>query len=267
MKVKNKVIIVTGGGSGMGRELVLQLIQKEAKVAAVDIQAENLEETRSLAQATEGQLFTYVLDITDRAAVEALPEQVIEDLGALDGIINNAGIIQPFVDVKDLSMDQIEKVMKVNFYGSLYLIRAALPHLLQRPEAHILNVSSMGGFIPFPGQTIYGASKAAIKLLSEGLYAELKDSPVGVTVVHPGAVKTHISQNSGIEMEAGAEEESNVPMESASNAAAQMIEGMEKKRFRVLVGKDAKFLDLFYRFSPRRAVHFIVKKMGAFKKG
>lgn len=144
MKVQGKVVVVTGGGSGMGRALVLQLLGKGARVAAVDLNAASLQETARLAQAGE-RLSTHVLNITQREAVEALPAEVIARHGAVDGLINNAGIIQPFVRVNDLDYSAIERVMNVNFYGTLYMIKAFLPHFLQRPEAHIVNISSPSG--------------------------------------------------------------------------------------------------------------------------
>ncbi len=151
MNVLNKVMVVTGGGSGIGRELVLLLLAKGAKVAAVDINEAALAETVERAGSLQTQLSTHIVNITYKAAVSGLPEQVIAAHGAVDGIINNAGIIQPFVRVNDLGYDAIERVMNVNFYGMLYMTKAFLPHLLKRPEAHITNISSMGGFLPVPG--------------------------------------------------------------------------------------------------------------------
>lgn len=265
MKVQNKVIVVTGGGSGMGRELVLQLLKKGAKVAAADINEDSLKETAKLSNNSEN-LSIHIVNIADRSRVEAFPEQVISKHGTVDGIINNAGIIQPFVDVNDLDYETIERIMNINFYGTLYMTKSFLPYLLQRSEAHITNISSMGGFIPFPGQTFYGASKAAVKIFTEGLYAELKDTSVGVTVIHPGAINTNITQNSGVEMRSSASSEEQAKRTLPADKAAEIIIGaIEKNKFRATVGKDARFLDLFYRFSPQRAVNFIVKKMGDLK--
>ncbi|MEH0156385.1 SDR family NAD(P)-dependent oxidoreductase [Limibacter armeniacum] len=267
MKVKDKVIVVTGGGSGMGRELTLQLLNKGAKVATADINESGLEETKQLAGELAKNLSIHVLDITDKAKVEAFPQVVIEEHGVVDGIINNAGIIQPFIDVKDLDYERIERIMNINFYGALYMVKSFLPHLLERPEGHIANVSSMGGFIPFPGQTFYGASKAAVKLLTEGLYAELKDTQVHVTVIHPGAVNTNITTNSGVEMRGnGDAAEQAAKTLSPQKAAEIMIDAIEQNKYRVMVGKDARFLDFFYRFNPEKAVKFIVKQMGALAK-
>jgi len=145
MKVQNKVIVVTGGGSGMGRELVLNLLAKGARVAAVDVNEATLRETAQLSENNNVRLSLHIVNITDKDAVASLPEQVISKHGTVDGLINNAGIIQPFVRVNELDYAAIERVMNVNFYGTLYMTKAFLPHLLTRPEAHIVNVSSMGG--------------------------------------------------------------------------------------------------------------------------
>ena len=207
MNVQNKVFLVTGGANGMGRELVLSLLSKGARVAAVDIDETALQETIDLSGSQRDRLSTHIVDITNRDAVAALPEQIIAEHGAIDGIINNAGIIQPFIRVKDLDYAAIERVMRINFYGTLYMTKEFLPHLLKRPAAHIINISSMGGFLPVPGQTIYGASKAAVKLFTEGLHSELLDTNVNVTIVFPGAIGTNIAKNSGVEQSLNPESE------------------------------------------------------------
>jgi len=264
MKVKNKVVLVTGGGNGMGRELVLNLLSKGASVAAVDINETALQETVELAGDKQDNLSTHIVNITNRAVVAALPEQVIAKHRAIDGIINNAGIIQPFERIKDLDYAVIERVMNVNFYGTLYMTKEFLPHLLKRPEAHITNISSMGGFLPVPGQSVYGASKAAVKLFTEGLRSELLNTNVRVTVVFPGAIGTNIIANSGVERTPNAESgDSQGPIKplAPSKAAQIIIDGIEKDRYRVLVGTDSRFMDLIYRISPKRAANFIFKQM------
>jgi Short-chain dehydrogenases of various substrate specificities len=267
MKVKDKVILVTGGGNGMGRELVLNLLTKGAKVIAVDINETALKETTELAGKSPTLLTTYVCNITDRAAVEQLYKDVVAAYGGIDGIINNAGIIQPFVRLNDLSLEAIERVINVNFYGTLYMTKTFLPHLLTRPEAHVANVSSMGGFLPVPGQTIYGATKAAVKLMTEGLGAELKDTNVKVTVVFPGAIRTNITENSGIKQNpASGAENSAYKILSPSDAANIIIDAIERDLPRVFVGKDSKFMDLIYRLNPKFATNFIGGKMKALLK-
>ena len=263
MKVANKVIVVTGAGSGMGRELVLALLRKGARIAAVDLNEETLEETIALAGQNGDKVSSHMVNVSDRQAVEALPSAVIAAHGAVDGIINNAGIIQPFVRLNDLQYDAIERVLNVNLYGVIYMTKAFLPHLLTRPAAHIVNVSSMGGFFPVPGQSLYGASKAGVKLLTEGLYAELLETNVRVTIVFPGAIATNITQNSGVAIErpAADDAEQSFPMTSAEDAAEIIIDGMERDRFQVYVGRDAKMMNLFYRFNPKRATQFMYSRM------
>ena len=251
----------------MGRELTLQLLQKQANVVGIDINPNGLAETQKIAGVGDDRFKGFAMDITDKTKVDALPEAVIQHFGSVDGIINNAGIIQKFIAVNDLSVGDINKVMNVNFYGTLYMVKAFLPLFLQRPEAHIVNISSMGGFIPFPSQTIYGASKAAVKILTEGLYAELRDTNVKVTVVHPGAVTTNITENSGLgKPKVDTSDSKHIDATAkmalpASKAATSIIRAMEKNKFRVTVGKDATILDILYRLNPRFATGFIGKMM------
>jgi NAD(P)-dependent dehydrogenase (short-subunit alcohol dehydrogenase family) len=262
MKIANKVLVVTGAGSGIGREVVLEALRREARVAACDINEDSLAETRAAA-AAGGQLSTHVVNVADRAAVEALPAAVSQHHGALDGIVHCAGIIQPFVRLKDLDYAAIDRVFAVNWLGTLYLTKTLLPMLLARPEGHIVNVSSMGGFLPVPGQTVYGASKAAVKLLTEGLHSECEGTSVRVTVVFPGAVATNITANSGVEIPvAGADAEKMARRVTPADKAARVIlDGMERDAYRVLVGGDAKLMDRLYRLNPRRAAGFIARQM------
>lgn len=263
MQVSNKIIVVTGAGSGIGRELTLQLLQKNAKVVGVDIHPNSLLETQKIAGVGDDKFIGIALDITDKAKVDALPMEVIKHFGSVDGIINNAGIIQKFINVNDLPIEDIQRVMNVNFYGMLYLTKAFLPYFLNRPEAHIVNISSMGGFIPFPSQTIYGAAKAAVKIFTEGLYVELKDTNVKVTVIHPGAIATNITENSGLgkpKVDASQAQKGSFAL-PAPKAAEVIIRAMEKDKYRATVGKDAAFLDLLYRLNPKFATNFIGKMM------
>jgi short-subunit dehydrogenase len=262
MKIKNKVFVVTGGGKGIGRELVLNLLSKGASVAVVDNNETFLEETVRLSSEQKSNLTTHLVDISDKGAVEALPDQIIAQQGVVDGLINDAGIIQPFIKVGDLDYDAIRRVMDVNFYGTLYMTKAFLPHLLTRPEAHIVNISSMGGFLPVPGQTIYGASKAAVKLFTEGLSSELSNTIVRVTAVFPGAVDTNIAANSGVESSLQMENEQETIKILAPQRAAQIIiDAIEQNRDRVFVGSDSKFMDFIYRLNPHRAAKLIYTQM------
>jgi NAD(P)-dependent dehydrogenase (short-subunit alcohol dehydrogenase family) len=262
VKAAGKVLVVSGAGSGIGREVALEALRRGARVAAIDVNAATLAETASLAAAGD-RLSTHVLNVADRDAVEALPAGVIGHHGSVDGLIHCAGIIQPFVRLKDLDYDAIERVFAVNWLGTLYLTKTFLPLLLERPEGHIVNVSSMGGFLPVPGQTVYGASKAAVKLLTEGLHSECAGTNVHVTVVFPGAVGTNITKNSGVDIPvSGADAEKMARRVLPADRAARLIlDGMEKDAYRVMVGSDAKLMDRLYRLDPRRAASFIARQM------
>lgn len=262
MRVADKTLIVTGGGDGIGRQVVLELLRRDARVAAVDIRPDSLEETVSLAGATP-RLATFVVDITDRDATRALPEQVVGSLGPLDGLVNVAGIIQPFVPLIDLDFDAMERVIDVNLWGTINMVKAALPHLVDRPDAHIANVSSMGAFLPVPGQTLYGASKAAVKLLTEALWSELRDTDVGVTVIMPGAVSTHITANSGVTMTVSPQriEDSRLPLTTPESAAATIVDGIECDKLHVYVGRDSRLMGLLVRLAPKQATRLIRRQM------
>jgi NAD(P)-dependent dehydrogenase (short-subunit alcohol dehydrogenase family) len=262
MKVQGKVVVVTGAGSGMGRELTLELIKRGALVAAIDLREETLEETKRLALAAGGKVETFVLDVSDDAKVNALPTQVEAKLGSADALINNAGIIQPFVMIKDLTVEAAAKVMNVNFHGPLMLTKAFLPGLLNKPAAHILNVSSMGAYAPVPGQSVYGASKAAIKLFTEGLRSELLTTNIGVTIVFPGAIATNITANSGIEIPAGASSDTaKFKTTDAAFAAKLMVDAIENNKPRLCIGQDAKMMDIMSRINPVWAAGVIYKQM------
>jgi short-subunit dehydrogenase len=261
MNLHGKVVVLTGAGSGMGRELALQLLDKGALVAGVDLRSESLAETKRLALSrNQGSFVGFALDITDHEAVLQLPTKVESALGPADLLINNAGIIQPFLKVSALNEKDIERVMAVNFSAPLNLIKVFLPILMARSEAHILNVASMGAYAPVPGQSVYGASKAAIGLLSEGLRLELLDTRVGVTVIYPGAVSTNIAANSGlaqVEGEAGKKFKTTSPLV----AAQTMIQAIEKNKPRAFIGSDAKLMNRLSRISPSIAGNLIYKQM------
>lgn len=262
MEIAGKVFVVTGGGNGIGREVVLALLAQGAKVAAVDLSEAGLTETASLAAAGD-RLSTHALDITDRKAVEKLPAAVEKALGPVDGLVNVAGIIHRFAPISELSIEDIERVMNVNFWGTVNTVKTFLPGLQARPAASLVDVSSMGALAPFPGQTAYGASKAAVKLFTEGLYAELRGSNVAVTVVFPGAVLTNITGNSGVQMTAAMEAAAaaNTRGTTAASAGAQIVEAIEKGSYKVRIGGDAKMLDRMSRLMPQRSTGIIADQM------
>lgn len=260
VNVQGKVFVVTGAGNGIGREVTLQLLAKGARVAGIDLNEQGLAETSKLANA--GTHFTtHVVNITDRDATAALPATVLEAHGQVDGLINIAGVIQQFVRLIDLPFSEMEKVMNVNFWGVINMVKAFLPTLIERPEASLVNISSMGAYAPVPGQAVYGASKAAVRLLSEALYAELMETNVAVSVVFPGAIGTNIAQNSGVSIGSGAE---STHKTTAPSEAGRVIveEAIEKGRFRATIGRDAAIMDKLARLNPKKAAEIIAKQMG-----
>jgi short-subunit dehydrogenase len=260
VQIAGKVFVVTGGGNGIGREVVLALLAKSGRVAAVDLREEGLAETAGLAAAGD-RLSTHAVDIADRPAVAKLLGAVQKAHGAVDGVVNVAGIIHQFKPISELTFDEIERVMNVNFWGTVNTVKTFLPALLERPAASVVNVSSMGALVPFPGQSAYGASKAAVKLFTEGLYAELRGTSVAVTVVFPGAVGTNITANSGVKMPGSAAGSASMKMTTAVSAGAQIVEAIEKGSYKVRIGNDAKLLDRMSRLMPQRSTAIIADQM------
>ncbi len=258
MEVNNKKIIVTGGASGVGASLTKQLINLGAYVTAIDINKENLKKLEG--ELKSDKLKTFVVDVSSESSINEFKKNYLSECKSVDILINNAGIVQPFVTVENLTTEQINRVMNINFYGPLNLIRAFLNEMLNKNEAYIVNVSSMGGFFPFPKQCIYGASKSALKLLTEGLYAELLDTNVKVMIVFPGAMATNIVSNSNVKI-SSTSSNSNYKMLSAQDAASQIIKGINNNKFKLYVGSDSKFMNFIYKFNSKFAIKYINKKM------
>ncbi len=265
MKVHGKTIVVTGAGNGIGREVALELLRRGAKVAGLDLKNDWLDETKKLAGEKANGFFGLEADITDRTRVTELPAEIEKQLGAADALINVAGIIQPFVKINELGLDHIDRVMNVNFFGPVNMIKAFLPVLLTRPEAHILNVSSMGSFAPVPGQTLYGSSKAALNMMTEGLRSELKETNVSMTLVWPGAIGTNITGNSGVTFGNGelteAQKKAAARVLSPAVAGKMIVDAVEAKARRIYVGSDSKLMGYLTRLAPDFAANLIYKNM------
>ena len=261
MKLSTSTSRVTGAGNGMGRQLVIGLIKKGAKVAALDIDASALSETKRLAGANEDNFKAFVVDITDADKVATLPKLIAEEFSPIDLLINNAGIIQPFVRINQLDKEAAEKVMQINFFGPFHLIKAFLPSLLEKKSAHIVNTSSMGAYTPVPGQSLYGASKAALAALTAGLRSELIDTNINVTTVYPGAIATNIAVNSGINLSNLSTPNKKIKMTSPEKAAALILEAIEKNKAQLFIGSDAKTMNFLARLNPLFAARLIQKQM------
>ncbi len=261
MKIKGSTILITGAGDGMGRALAIECIKRGAKVAALDINQAALDQTKKLAAGNESNFKSYLVDITDSNKVATLAEVIANEFSKVNILINNAGVIQPFVKINELSKADAQRVMEINFFAPFNLIKAFLPSFLKQEVAHIVNTSSMGAYAPVPGQSLYGASKAALSALTAGLHSELIGSNVFVTTVFPGAIATNIAANSGIDMKGMDASSSKIKMTSAFDAAAIIIAGIEKNKPRVFIGKDAKLMNLLSRVNPIFAAKLIQKQM------
>lgn len=268
MQISGKVFAVTGAGNGIGREVALALVAKGGRVAALDLSEDGLAETVRLAGEHADRISTHVINITDREAVDTLPEAIITEHGQVDGLLNIAGVIQKFVKVNELDWDQIERVIDVNLYGVLNTVKSFLPELLKRPEASIVNVSSMGAYAPVPGQSVYGATKAAVAQLSRSLHSELTETGVRVTGVFPGAIGTNIALNSGImtaaEMDAMAAkmgESKPRKTTAAVEAGRHIIVAIEKGSYEIFIGGDARIMSRLSRLNPKNAAGLIYKQM------
>ena len=261
MTVQGMVCVVTGAGNGIGREVVLELLRRGAKVAGLDINNEWLAETGRLSGPGVKNYLPLLCDISDRSSVLALPEKIATDLGPVSAVINVAGIIQPFVRVNDVEFDAIDKVMAVNFFGVVNLIKTFLPTLLTQPSAHLVNTSSMGSYAPVPGQTIYGASKAAVNLLTEGLRSELSDTNVAVTLVYPGAIGTNIASNSGLTMDLEGESNQSRKTVDPADAGRMIVDAIVAKKKRIFIGNDAKIMYRMHKVNQDMAANAINKAM------
>jgi NAD(P)-dependent dehydrogenase (short-subunit alcohol dehydrogenase family) len=248
-----KVAVVTGAGSGMGRDLAVQLAAKGAKLAISDVNPIGLEETVKLLEDAGAEVHSQLLNVAEREAVLTYAETVAEHYGTVNLVINNAGIAH-HGEVELTEFKQYERVMDVDFWGVVNGTKAFLPYLIASGDGHIVNTSSLFGILATPGQSAYNAAKFAVRGFTESLYQEMRIAghPVQVTCVHPGGIKTAIARNAtvseGHDQKGTAELFDRKLARTTSAKAAQIIiKAIERNRPRVLVGADAKILDLLVR--------------------
>lgn len=251
MSIKNfaeKVAVVTGGGSGIGQALAIQLAKKGCHLALVDVNRKGMQETKRLLADNEVKVTQHVVDVSDAAAMEKLADDVVAKHGKVNLLFNNAGITYSKT-FEGHSLADWERIIGINLWGVIYGCHFFLPHLKQQEgEAHIVNLSSMVAFMAPPEQTSYSATKSAIKGLSESLWAELHGEGVGVTVVHPGAIRTNIMQEamkSAEDKDAFAKTQSMVDKFAmpVDKAAKKILKAVRQDKMRILVGVDALLLE------------------------
>jgi len=248
-----KVAAVTGAGSGIGQALALELGRSGASLAISDVDAEGLAQTEEQLKAIGASVRSDRLDVTEREAFQIYADHINEHFGKVNQIYNNAGIA--FVgDIEVSQFKDIEKVMDVDFWGVVNGTKVFLPHLIASGDGHVINISSVFGLFSVPGQAAYNAAKFAVRGFTEALRQEMMAAghPVKVTTVHPGGIKTNIARNmttvEGLDKDEIAQTfDKKLASTSPQKAARIILDGVRKNRARVLVGPDAKALDLIVR--------------------
>lgn len=247
-----KVAVVTGAGSGIGQALAIELARSGAKVAISDVDVDGLAITEERLKAIGAPVRCDRLDVTEREAFLAYADAVNDHFGTVNQIYNNAGIAFAG-DVEVSQFKDIERVMDVDFWGVVNGTKAFLPHLIASGDGHVVNISSVFGLFSAPGQAAYNSAKFAVRGFTEALRQEmiLAGHPVKVTTVHPGGIKTNIARNmtaaEGIDKDELAPTFDKLARTSPEKAARIILDGVRKNKARVLVGPDAKVLDIIVR--------------------
>jgi NAD(P)-dependent dehydrogenase (short-subunit alcohol dehydrogenase family) len=268
--VRGKVAVVTGAGSGIGRELAYGLARRGARLALSDVDEAGLAVTATQARALGAEVHTARLDVSDRDAVLRYAEQVVAQYGVVHQVYNNAGIAGAGTTVLDSDWSVYDRVLAVNLWGVLHGTRAFLPHLVASGDGHVVNISSLNGIMAQPELSPYCISKFGVRGFTEALRSEmlLAGHPVQVTVVHPGGVRTNIASSAlaeadgtGVELSPEQQRRARIYNEKllkmpAEKAATIVLDGVEAGRPRVLVGTDAKVADLLVRVAPRAYPRF-----------
>ena len=275
--IRGAAAAVTGAASGIGRALALELAARGCDLALADRDEAGLQAVAAeIAKTRSRKITVHRVDVGEPGEIEAFAQAAVAGHPGLNIVINNAGValLGQFNEIDQAQMDWL---MNINFWGVVHSTRAFLPHLALKPEAHIVNLSSIFGIIAPPGQTAYAAAKFAVRGFSESLRHELQmaASPVRLSVVHPGGVATNIVRNSragtGVTDNArraqSIERFDAVAKTTPAAAALRIIAGIEKNQPRILIGNDARFMDLLQRFLPGSYWAVLARWLGATKAG
>ena len=254
---RNKVVAITGAGSGIGRALAREFAGRGAELALSDIDEVGLAETVGQCEGMGVKVTSSRVDVADRAAVERWAERVVGDHGKVNVIVNNAGVAVA-ATIESVSYEDFEWLMGINFWGVVHGTKSFLPHLKASGEGHVVNISSVFGLISVPTQAVYNSAKFAVRGFTDALRMELEieGAPVSATTIHPGGIKTNIARNARIDPTAaevaGGEEAARsgfdrVAITTPEKAARQIVAAIEKDRRRALIGPDAPVIDLISR--------------------
>lgn len=265
---KNKIIVITGAASGMGRSMAIQLAAAGATVLISDINEAGLNETHKLIATSNGNCRAYKVDISDSEQIYAFSAQVLSEYKFIDVLINNAGIAIGEATLNEVPLADFEKLININLWGVIHHTKAFLDVMLTRPEAAIINTSSVFGLMGIPSQIPYCVSKFAVRGFSDSLRLELKGTNVSVTCVHPGGIDTNIVSN-GIhykDKEETVAQFKKLVIISADKAASIIIRAIQKKSKRVMVGPDAKVIRFMTQLSPSIVDNVILRRKNNFDK-
>jgi NAD(P)-dependent dehydrogenase (short-subunit alcohol dehydrogenase family) len=269
---KNKVAVITGAGSGMGRYLAILLAKDGADVCICDVNEKTLGETLAMLRKFNVSVSSHLLDVSDKESIEALPQKVIDQHGKVDLVFNNAGVTAG-AHFKDMDENNWDWVMGINFNGVVNSTRAFIPHMINNSEAAIVNTSSIFGMVAVPGQTVYHATKFAVRGFTESLALEMKQTNPNLQIhcVHPGHIGTNIAATARMSDEDFNDNETrpsifskNAPKTQQemgelfreggmhpSKAAKIILNGVKKNKSRIFIGLDARLLDLSQRLFPK----------------
>ncbi len=266
----NKVAVISGAGSGIGKALAFHLAREGCRLALNDVNPDRLKATASLLEEYGVEMMLSDFNVADRKAWEDFAMETLGKFGEVDLVINNAGVALGRYTVEETSYDDLEWIMNINFYGMVYGTKSFLPHLLKRKESAVVNVSSILGIAGLAWQSGYCASKFAIRGFTESLRMEaMKDFPqLTVHTVHPGGIKTNIAADANWDNSSLNAEEQKLDTErfetsfitTATDAAAKIIADIKKKRHRILIGPDAKRIDRAVRLMPTGYSKVILKE-------
>ena len=265
----NSVAVITGAASGIGRALAVRLAQEKiAGIAISDVNEDGLKETAAMVEAIGVPVSVHVTNVGDLAQVQKLAEDAVTAHGRVTHLINNAGVgvIGTF---EQLSLEDFEWLMGINFWGVVYGCKVFLPILKQQPAAHIVNVSSVFGIIAPEEQTAYCSSKFAVRGFTESLRHELAETNISISCVHPGGILTNIVRNSRVGegtpdewKQQGTKLFDRVAKTSPETAADVIVNGIKANEPRILIGKDAKAISLVSRLFPRKYIKVLERLNG-----
>jgi short-subunit dehydrogenase len=247
MRYAGKTAVVTGAGSGIGRALACELAERGAQLAISDVNITSVAETAALCEKAGARVRHYELDVADRQAVLDHADAVAGEFGHVNLVVNNAGVGLK-ANVVDMSWEDLDWLMGINFWGVVQGSKAFLPALIASGDGHLVNISSVFGFVGIPTQSAYNAAKFAVRGFTEALRQEMLIAgyPVGVSCVHPGGIRTNIARDarssdpvSDAQRERQAADFERAARTTPEQAARKILRGVDRRKPRILVGPDA----------------------------